>query len=296
MKNQSELADKLNHRSSKQSRNKRFILLIASLPIAVGSGYFIWRELQLHAIQRLIRNCFEHQDCADNVEALEKIVKAKKSLKLLYLPNGHLENAHLENAHLPSANLENTHLENAHLENANLENVNLAIAHLENAHLENAHLENANLSHAHLEGANLEGANLQGAHVSHDYLQGAYLNRANLHGVHLYNADFEQTNFYRANLSQSYFYRANFDQSNLYGANLEGAYLIKAQNLTSSQIKSACNWSKAIYKGVWSSHQSKWVVDEEANQQFIKKLQQDRDSQPKKPVDCSRWEKSQKDK
>lgn len=277
-------------RSSKQPRSHRFALLVASLVVTGLVGYWSWREMKLNAAQKLIEECLDQQTCEENVEALEKLVKAKKSLKLLNLPNAHLENAHLENAHLSSANLENTHLENAHLENAHLENVNLAIAHLENAHLENAHLENVNLSNAHLEGANLQGANLQGAHISHDHLQGADLNRANLHGLHIYQVDFKQTNFYRANLSGTYFYRANFDQANFYGANLQGAQLIEAQNLTPAQIKSACNWSQAVYKGVWSSAQSKWVTDHKANQQFLKQLQLERDSEPKKAVDCSKWE------
>ena len=287
----SELADNFTPKSSKQHRSNRltWILSFAFLVIVPTTGYLLWREIQLRTVQKLIPYCFKYQKCADNIEVLEKLVKAKKSLKLLNLPNGHLENAHLESAHLPSANLENTHLENAHLENSHLENANLATSHLENAHLENAHLENVNLSNAHLEGANLQGADLRGAYVSHDHLQGARLNRANLQGVHLYHTDFKQANFQGANLSQTYFYRANFDQSNLYGANLHGAHLIEAQNLTPAQIKSACNWSTAIYKGVWSSRRSKWVIDRAANQQFIQKLKQDKDSDLKKPVDCSEW-------
>lgn len=276
-------------RLSTQSRPNRLILMITFLLVTSGTGYFIWRKLQLNATQELIRNCVAHQDCADNTEALEKLVKANKSLKLLNLPNANLENANLENAHLDSANLENTHLEHAHLEHAHLENANLAITHLENAHLEHAHLENANLSNAHLEGANLQGANLEGAYVSHDNLEGASLNRANLQGVHLYHANFEETNFYRANLSQSSFYKANFAQSNLYGANLQGAYLVDVQNLTPAQIKSACHWKQAIYKAVWSAPKSKWVVDEKANHQFIQQLQEDQESEPKKPIDCRQW-------
>ncbi len=286
---QPELADDFTPRNNQQHSSNRLPLIIFSLLITLGTGSWLWRELQLHAAQNLIYECLDRQTCEDNVEALEQLVKAKKNLQLLNLLNAHLENAHLENAHLPSANLENTHLENAHLENAHLENVNLAIAHLENAHLENAHLENVNLSNAHLEGANLEGANLQGAHISHDHLQGADLNRANLHGLHIYQVDFKQTNFYRANLSGTYFYRANFERANFYGANLQGAHLIEAQNLTPAQIKSACNWEKAIYKGVWSFSQSKWVIEKKANQQFLKQLQLEKDSEPKKPVDCSKW-------
>lgn len=286
---QVELAEKSLPNNRKQPRMSRLILILASLVVTGLVGYGSWREIKLNTAQKLIYECLDQQTCEENVETLERLVQAKKNLKLLNLPNVNLENAHLEGAYIPSANLENTQLENANLENAHLENANLAIAHLKNAHLENAHLKNANLSNAHLEGANLQGANLQGAHVIHDHLQGAYLNRANLQGVHIYDTDFKRTNFERANLSQTYFYRSNFDQSNLYAANLKGAYLIEAQNLTPTQIKSACYWSTAIYKGIWSTSKSQWVIDEKANQQFIQELKQDKASAPQKPVDCSLW-------
>ena len=287
---QPELADDFTPRNRQKYTPNRLPLIIFSLLIVLGTGCWLLRESQLRTVQQLIPDCFRHQQCADNPSTLEQLVKAKKSLKLLALPNAHLENIHLESGNLQSANLENTHLENAHLENAHLENANLSIAHLENAHLENAHLKNVNLSHAHLEGANLSGADLSGAHVSHDHLQGAHLNRANLQGIQLYHADFEQTNFEQANLSQAYLYQANFDQSNLSGANLHGAHLIEAQNLTPAQIKSACHWEAAIYRRVWSSEQSKWIIARAANQQFIKQLKQDKASDPKKPVDCGEWE------
>ena len=286
-----ESEDNLTLRRSHQPRPHRFTWIMASLLVTSGISYLSWRELQLRAAQQLVQDCLETQNnCPDNLDALEKLVKAKKSLQLFNLESAHLENAHLENANLKSAHLENAHLENAHLENVHLENANLSATQMRGAHLENAHLENVNLSHAHLEHANLYRANLQGAHISHDHLQGAHLNRANLQGTHFYDANFEYTYFHLANLSHTHFYRANFDHANLYRANLEGAHLIEAQNLTNAQIKSACNWSKAIYKGVWSPHQSKWVVDEKANQQFIQQLQHERKSDPKQPVDCSEWE------
>ena len=289
--NDPRLADDFPLSHNQQHNPNRLPLIIVSLLITLGTGSWLWREIQLHAAQQLIQDCIETQNnCGDNLNAVEQLVKAKKSLQLFNLESAHLENAHLEHANLKSAHLESAHLENAHLENVHLENANLSATQMSDAHLENAHLEHVNLSHAHLEHANLYRANLQGAYISHNHLQGAHLNRANLQGTHFYDADFEYTYFHLANLSHTHFYRANFDHANLYRANLDGAHLIEAQNLTNAQIKSACNWSKAIYKGVWSPPQSKWVVDEKANQQFIQQLQQDKNSDPKQPVDCSEWE------
>ena len=288
--NQSDSEKNLTFRQSNQTRPNYTILIISSLLLTTLTGYFIWREIQLNAAEKVIRDCTENHNCANKTKTLEKLVKAKKSLKLFNLEHLNLKAAHLEKANLKSANLEATNLENAHLEDAHLENANLSTARMIGAHLENANLENANLSNIHLENANLYRANLQGVHISHDHLQGAHLNRANLQGTRLYYADFEYTYFHLTNLSHTYFYRANFSHANLYRANLQGAQLIEAQNLTPAQIKSACNWETAIYKGVWSPKQSKWVVDHKANQQFIKQLQQDKESHPKKPVDCSEWD------
>ena len=288
--NQSNSVNKLPPKLSKQPRNNRLLWLISSLIVIGLAGYFGWREVQLNAARNLLHDCGKNKSCEENIEALKKLVKAKKSLKFFNLESAHLENAHLENAHLESAHLENAHLENAHLENAHLKNANLSNAHLENAHLENAHLENVNLSNAHLEQANLKGANLKGAHIAHDHLKGAHFNLVDFQGARLYHADFEQAHFHLANLAHTYLYRANFNRANLYLANLDRAYLIESQNLTPAQIKSACNWEKAIYKGVWSPKQAKWVVDEQANQQFIEQLQQDLASNPKHTIDCSRWD------
>ena len=287
---QSKSVNNLSPLSSKQSRKNNFIVLIPAFLVTFLAGSWLWREIQLNAAQKSVNDCIEHQNCADSISALEKLVKAKKSLKLFNLESAHLENAHLESANLKSANLENAHLESAHLENVHLENANLSASQMRGTHLENANLENANLSNAHLENANLYRANLQGAYISHDHLQGAHLDRANLEGTHFYQADFEHTYFHGANLSHTYFYRPNFDRANLYRANLDSAHLIEAQNLTFAQIKSACNWETAIYKGKWSSDRGKWVVDERANRQFIDRLKQDKDSEPKKTVDCSLWE------
>ena len=41
-------------------------------------------------------------------------------------------------------------------------------------------------------------------------------------------------------------------------ANLKNANLIEARNLTPPQIKSACYWEKAFYKGNWDNKNYKW--------------------------------------
>jgi len=84
---------------------------------------------------------------------------------------------------------------------------------------------------------------------------------------------------------------ANLQDANLGVANLQDAYLEGAKNLTETQIKSACFWDKAIYKGEWNNKQQTYVPIEPDNTNYIEKLKQDTTSNPQDPVDCSRWQK-----
>ena len=131
-----------------------------------------------------------------------------------------------------------------------------------------------NLRSFDFSGANLEDANLAKAD----------LYRTNLANANLANANFTNANLYRTNLSN-----ANLANINLTNANLRSANFKSAENLTPTQIKSACNWEKAFYKGRFDDDYEEWIIDKQTNQQFIKQLQQDSDSDPKQPVDCSRW-------
>ena len=203
--NQSKSAHNLPPNNNPPTRINRLTLMIAALLVTLGAGHFSWRTMQLYLAQQLVHDCVENHNCAENIDSLELLVKAKKPLKLF----------------------------------------NLATANF----------FGVNLDHAHLERVNLYGANLAHANLDHAYLK--------------------NTNLYRANIE---------------GANLEHAYLIKAKNLTPSQLKSACNWSKAFYRGKFDADKLTWIVDEKTNQQFIQQLQQDKDSDSKTPVDCSEWE------
>ena len=206
---QSQLAHNLTSRTSSQSRFNHFIWLNTFLLLLVLTGSFLWRESQLNAAQQLVDDCFQNNNCAGITEALETLVKAKKSLKFF------------------------------------------------------------NLSHANLEDANLSQADLY---------------RTNLSSSQLEDVNLAQANLYRTNLSH-----ANLKRVNLERANLERAFLINTQHLTSSQIKSACNWETAYYQGHFDADYEQWIVNTQANQQFIEQLHLDKDSEPKQPVDCSQW-------
>ena len=107
---------------------------------------------------------------------------------------------------------------------------------------------------------------------------------ANLQEANLPNANFNNTNLKNANLALANLRNANFES-----ANLSFAYLINTKHLKPTQIKSACHWQTAFYQGDWDSEQAKWIVNEQANQQYIEQLKLDKASDPKEPVDCSRW-------
>jgi hypothetical protein len=142
------------------------------------------------------------------------------------------------------------------------------------------------LQGVHLCGANLVGADLRDANLVQAHLEGADLWKANLGGAGL-----KLVNLKGANLMEAYLQYAFLSEANLKEANLKGANLSYPQSLTRKQIKSACNWDKAIYKSHYDQDNNEWVLEEAANQQYIEQLKQDRASDPQEPVDCTTWEK-----
>ena len=223
-------------------------------------------------------------------------------LRFANLQNAKLRNANLQNAKLRGANLQNAKLRDANLQNAELGSANLQDDYLVGANLQNAYLVNANLQNANLGSANLQDAYLGSANLQDAYLVGANLQNAKLEGANLQNA-----NLGSANLQDAYLGSANLQNAELRGANLQnaylgstklqnaylkGAYLGKAKNLTPKKIKSACFWDKAIYKGKWNKEKEALETKEPNNTNFIEDLKKDTSSDPKEPVDCSRWSRS----
>ena len=124
----------------------------------------------------------------------------------------------------------------------------------------------------------------------------AGFSNANLKYADLSNIDFDYSNLRNANLEYANLNGVDMTLTNLSDANLNGANLnnavfatddSKRPKVTNAQIKSACNWQQAIYKANWK--EGKWIVNEVANQRYIEQLKQDKASEPKKVVDCSRW-------
>jgi len=115
------------------------------------------------------------------------------------------------------------------------------------------------------------------------------LEEANLSQADLYRTNLSSSQLKNANLSQASLYRTNLSQANLQNTNLERAFLINTKHLTSTQIKSACNWEIAYYQGHFDADYEQWIINAPANQQFIEQLHLERDSDPKQPVDCSQW-------
>jgi uncharacterized protein YjbI with pentapeptide repeats len=190
---------------------------------------------------------------------------------------------------LESLNFWGESMHNAPLDKANLSNIALPGAVLFKVNLSGANLMITNFSDANLIGANLMIANLRRANFSDANLIGANLIGADFSGAFLIGANFSYTNLIGANLIGANLRRANLIGANLIGANLYGADLLGAKNLTNSQIKNACFWDQAIYKGHSDEKTSLWTTDEPANRQYIEQLKKDKSSDPETPPDCSNW-------
>ena len=137
----------------------------------------------------------------------------------------------------------------------------------------------------------LWGVNLQQAFLFQANFQQAFLFQANFQQVFLQEANLERAILKEVNLQEASLAGANLQQTILSQANLKQAVLVKVKDLTPKQIKSACFWEEAIYEGEWNEEQETYVATEPDNTNFIKDLKKDKSSDPKEPVDCSRWSK-----
>ena len=296
-------------RSSNKQRRDR-VRAIGIFPIlTLVAAYFSFQEWQLLSYEQVVRKCSGKEFCAGRIHALEELVKARRSLKSTNLSNANLIFANLNGANLIFANLNGANLNGANLNGANLNgaslnDANLRSASLNDANLRSASLRSASLRSANLNGANLNGANLNGASLRSANLNGANLNFtnlnsanlifANLRSAYLIGANLNGANLRSANLNSANLNFTNLNSANLIFANLRSAYLsdaslIDAKNLTSKQIKLACNWEGAYYEGKFDREQWKWVVDKAASQKYIEELEADKALDPKYTFDCSQW-------
>ena len=242
-----------------------------------------WRRETLAGLSAPKAYLFEINLCGAGLAGanLQKAKLWNANLQQAYLYRANLQNANLREAKLQDADLYSANLQNANLREAKLQDALLEGANLQRADLFEVNLQRANLFEANLQKANLEKANLQNAELFEANLQGADLSLANLQTAYLFEANLQNANLRGANLQSTY----------LNGANLQEAILIDTQNLTPKQIKSACFWERAIYKGEWDEEEQTWVAIEPDNIDYIEELKNDIISNSDEPIDCSDWEK-----
>ena len=282
-------AESIKHQRRERIKSWGLFLIIPLIGTIIG-GYFVVKEISLNADKNLIRDCGGRVACDGRKKALSTLVEAKRRINIYDLEDIDLRGAFLEGANLSNADLNSTDLSNAKLFSANLEDANLEDANLSNADLEDANLEDADLRSANLFSADLNGANLNGADLNGADLRSANLNGANLNGADLRSANLNGANLNGADLRSANLNGADLNRAGLNDADLRSANLIESENLTPFQIKLACYWKEAFYKGNFDLEKKQWIIDKTANQEYIEELKQDKTSNPKEPVDCSRWE------
>ncbi|MGB5709377.1 MAG: pentapeptide repeat-containing protein [Waterburya sp.] len=200
-----------------------------------------------------------------------------------------LTGANLRNADLSGAKLSGAKLSGAELIRAELIRAELIRAELWDADLTGASLRNAKLWDAKLDGAELWDADLTGAN-----LRGANLSGAKLRDAKLWDADLTGAELWDAKLWDADLSGAKLSGADLSGANLSGADVDGVINRSNYRIKLACFWDKAVYTDAkWNGAEQKWIaVDEKVNQERIKIIKQQKDSDPKTPPNCNRWKSS----
>ena len=208
------IANSIKYRKNERLKSWGLFLIIPLIGTIIG-GYFIVRELQLNTDNRLIIDCTGQSYCSGRIEALERLVQAKRSLLGYNLSDADLKSVNLSGAELISADLSD-----ANLMYANLSSADLSGADLSGALLEGADLENANLFSADLRSALLYSVNLRNV-----VLYNADLRKASFLGADLSGADLRSTGLIGTSLSSAYLSGADLSGAHLSDADLESAIL-----------------------------------------------------------------------
>ncbi len=148
----------------------------------------------------------------------------------------------------------------------------------------------------------LDGLTLNKTYLGRAELSEANLVETDLSEADLLNTDLSEAILISANLSKADLRVANLsnailDGANLSQANLNGANLFDAK-FSNAQIKLACNWKEAVYvkskmveEIIELYVEYEWVPgDKQANEERIKEIEEDKDSDPENPPNCSIWE------
>ncbi len=274
------------------------VTLIAEITIIISLLTWItgrkerWED-EIFATWQVVNEASEDQSGVVRI-ALERLLRNDFSLAGLKLENTNLEGVKLQKADLRSANLQEADLRSANLQKADLRSANLQEADLRRTNLQEADLGRVNLQKSPLWETNLQEAylwetNLQEAYLWQANLQEAYLRRANLQEAYLGRANLQKADLGRVNLQKANLWNANLQEAYLWDANLQEAYLGEAKNLTAKQIKSACFWEEAIYKGEWNREKRTAVATEPDNTKFIEELKKDKSSDFKGFSFCPHW-------
>lgn len=202
----------------------------------------------------------------------------KAILTGIHLPNGDLNFANFSQATLERADFRRANLPKANFNDAKLVEADLREAFLFNANLSGSSLEDADLRDTNLTGANLLNTNLRSAKIMGTQFEGSLYNRktqfppnfnpknkrlyliepgVNLQGAYLVGTNLVEVDLSQANLAKANLSQANLADASLFGANLTSTDLKetditntdlrKTVGLTTDQVKTAKNWSKAKY-------------------------------------------------
>lgn len=161
--------------------------------------------------------CFWHDPTIDKTgpeikSALERQVKAGKTLEGYVLINANLEDAHLVEADLSHADLSHANLRKGHLYHNNLKGANLIKTDFTRANLNRADLRQANLLGTQLSGARLEQTKWGDTLIQEDWAHSARKANEQENALDFY----EQAEELYRELRQEYEVRRQFERAGIY--------------------------------------------------------------------------------
>jgi uncharacterized protein YjbI with pentapeptide repeats len=274
-------------------------LKLGVIPL-VGVGVITFLGIRTYIVQsswKIVQETQGRKYDIRRIHALQDLVLWKESLANMSLEKVDLSYIQIPNAVFSSTRVSGDRLYlydeifSGYFQEIDFSNAEFEVPYLLSTKTQGINLKEAILGEADLTKGNLTRANLAGAIINGGVLEKAVLIGANLEKANLEKANLYLANLYRANLNGTNLNGANLHWANLRNANLREAQLINTKLLTDAQIKSACFWEQAIYKGHYNREKKEWITDITANQKYIKYLAQDIDSDPTFKRDCNMWKK-----
>ncbi|ACK66835.1 pentapeptide repeat protein [Rippkaea orientalis PCC 8801] len=155
-----------------------------------------------------------------------------------------------------------------------------------------ANFDRVTFYRCNFKGLYFDKASFYKANFTECFFEGCNFNSSNFEKADFYGCNLKKSNFDGSNFEGVVFDRVDFEKSKFDGSNFNEVSIYNPSNLKNKQIKSSCNWDKAIFaQRKYDQEKNEWIVEnQQSNEAKIQEIKNDKASDPKESPDCSKWQ------